>query len=215
LYEIEVVEWLAQAVSNNVWGPDLQLVIRPHPQNVNGYTADPTWLPRLNALISNRVVVDYPALKKSKLSWSMQEKDLPRLVNLIGGCAVCLNSGSTLSIDAVIHDKPVVLSLFDADKTLPWHRSIRRYFDLIHYKKLIELGGVRATRNFDEFQTAISAYLENPTLDAEFRAETRVQQCGLCDGQASVRIAAALTQIVSQSDTDVRPHAKQLVGINE
>ena len=198
LYEIEVVEWLAEAVCKNTWGPDLQLVIRPHPQNVHGYTADASWLDRLNQLINNRVGVDYPSLQKSNLAWNMEKKDLPHLVNLIAGCAICLNSGSTLSIDALLHDKPVVLSLFDANRSLPWHRSIRRYFDIIHYKKLIEMGGLKATRTFDEFQEAISAYLQDPTLDAEGRERSRLQECGTSDGKASERIADVLSNIVDK-----------------
>ncbi|MEM6335612.1 MAG: hypothetical protein AAF752_03540, partial [Bacteroidota bacterium] len=89
-YEIEVVEWLARAVEDGVWGPDLQLVVRPHPQNVTGYTSDPTWLPRLDGLKSTRVVIDYPSLETSSLAWNMKERDLPHLVNLLAGCAICL-----------------------------------------------------------------------------------------------------------------------------
>ncbi len=196
LYEIEVVEWLAQTVRENRWGPDVQLVVRPHPQNVRGYTADTSWLPRLNALAGNRVAIDYPSLEKSSLAWNMKETDLPRLVNLIAGCTICLNSGSTLSIDAVIQDKPVILTVFDGTQTLPWHRSIRRYRDVIHMNKLIALGGVHPTGSFEELEQAIAAYLANPDLDAEARAHTRTQECGPCDGQASERIADALVRIV-------------------
>ena len=70
----------------------------------------------------------------------------------------------------------MVLSLFDAERDLPWHRSIRRYFDVIHYNKLIALGGVRATRSFDELEAAISTYLDQPHQDAEARAHTRAQE---------------------------------------
>ena len=42
--EIDIVEWLAEQVNGGRFGGDLQLIIRPHPQNVAGDMADPSWL---------------------------------------------------------------------------------------------------------------------------------------------------------------------------
>jgi hypothetical protein len=198
-YEIEVVEWLAREVEANRFGPEMQLVIRPHPQNVQGYTADTSWLPRLDALASRRVGIDYPILEDSALMWNMNEEDLPKLSNLIAGCAASLNSGSTLSIDAILHDKPVVLTMFDAGHELPWWQSIYRGVSYYHLEKLIKLKGVRVTRSFEEMAAAISAYLSNPALDAEERAEVRRQETGPADGLASRRVAEALVHFLSRT----------------
>jgi hypothetical protein len=215
-YEIEVVEWLVREVEANRFGEEMQLVIRPHPQNVQGYTADVSWLPRIDALASGRVGIDYPILEDSSLMWNMNEKDLPKLANLIGGCAVLLNSGSTLSIDAILQDKPVVLTMFDAGHPLPWWQSIYRGVSYYHLAKLIKLNGVRVTRSFEEMADAISAYLDDPTLDAEGRANVRRQETGPADGLASKRVAEALGQLLSRAKyTDQRNvEAAQMVNAN-
>ena len=201
-HEIDIVEWLARAVWENVFGTEMQLVVRPHPQNVQGHMADLSWLPRLQALEDGRVAVDYPSVEKSSsLAWSMKERDLAHLATLLHSCAVSLNSGSTLSIDAILHDRPVVLTTFDAGQKLPWWRSARRVVEYPHLAKLIDIGGVQVVRSFEELRTAIRAYLDDPLRDAEGRAITRQQECGSSDGHASRRIAEALAALAPSGRT--------------
>lgn len=198
-YEIELVEWLARAVEAACFGPDMQLVIRPHPQNVQGHMADTAWLPRLEALASSRVAIDYPILEHSGLPWDMNARDLPKLANLLAGCAVSLNVGSTLAIDAILHDKPVVLPLFDAGHELPWWQGSGRSLGYIHIDKLVKRGGVRVARSFAEMAQAIQAYLQDPSLDRDGRAKTRNDETGPSDGRASERVADALAHYLQQS----------------
>jgi len=202
--EIDVVEWLANAVREGDFGPDIQLVIRPHPQNIQGYTVDSSWLRRLESLTGGRIVVDNPLMEKSALAWNMNADDLPRLVNLLSGCAICLNSGSTLAIDGIVHDRPVILSLFDGDDDIPWHRSVRRYNDVIHMRKLIELGGLRVAASYDELAEHIRSYLAEPTLDSDGRANTRLRECGEVDGRACSRIADVLADLVEKTTVGSR-----------
>jgi hypothetical protein len=216
-YEIEVVEWLADAVCGGRFGGEVQLVVRPHPQNVQGYMADPTWLPRLNALIGARVAVAYPSLGRDGLAWNMDEEDLPRLTNLLAGCSICLNSGSTLTIDAIVQDKPVILTMFDAARQLPWWQSTVRLVSYPHIEKMLAFGGVRVASSFDAMAEAIFAYLDDPQLDAAGRAAIRRSECGPCDGQASHRIAAALARAVAAEKRQpmrvVSSHAGQGRGV--
>ncbi len=195
-HEIDIVEWLADAVRKDLFGPSLQLLVRPHPQNISGNMADLSWLSRLETLKGERVGVDYPTLEKSQLRWNMAAEDLPRLAALLGGCSVSLNSGSTLSLDAITHDKPVILTSFDADYEVPWWKSARRGPEYLHMVKLIALGGVRLTQSYQELQAAIEAYLADPGLDAQGRSLTKNQECGPCDGLASQRAATALVNLV-------------------
>jgi hypothetical protein len=198
-YEIELVEWLARAVEAACFGPNMQLVVRPHPQNVQGHMADTDWLPRLDALSSRRVAIDYPILENSGLPWDMNECDLPKLANLLAGCAVSLNVGSTLAIDAILHDKPVVLPLFDAGHQIPWWQGSGRSLSYIHIDKLVKRGGVRVVRSFAEMTQAIQAYLQDPTLDRDGRTKTRNEETGPSDGRASERVADALAHYLQLS----------------
>lgn len=195
--EIEIVEWLAKKIECDEFGENMQLVIRPHPQNVQGGMADMSWLPRLDKIKSNRIGVDYPELAKSNLAWSMAESDMDRLSNLLAGSILCLNSGSTLSIDALQVDKPVILTSFDGDKKYAYWKSAKRLIDFAHLKKFINLGGVTVTHNFDELKNAINLYILNPNHNWDKREYTRFMESGEADGKATKNVCKVLISLIN------------------
>ncbi|TWT98630.1 glycosyltransferase family protein [Stieleria varia] len=200
-HEIDVVQWLADNVSTGRFGDDMQLVIRPHPQNVTGNMADVSWLDRLKAMRSSRVALNLPLLSQRGLSWDLETRDLTVLVNLLAGCSICLNSGSTLSIDALAHNKPVVLTMFDADRTdLPWWQSASRIREYPHYKKLIEMGGVSPVDSFAQLEAEIDAYLTDPDRNHQQRAETLARECRAIDGLSCERVATAFDRILEMGN---------------
>lgn len=196
-HEIDIVEWLAQQVENNEFGTDMQLVVRPHPQNVSGNMADPRWLPRLNALRSARVGLNIPRICDSKLAWNMDQEDLAVIVNILNGCAICLNSGSTLSIDALHHGKPVVLTMFDGEYSLPWWGSARRLREFPHYEKLLRTKALRVANDFEGLKELVLLYLKNPDMDSSFRDEALRLECGDRSRNASKRVAESIARFVS------------------
>jgi len=203
--EIDVVEWLADQINAGVFGSDMQLVVRPHPQNIQGNMMDESWLPRLKAIAGARVGIQYPLLEKSKLAWNMNRDDLPRLSRLFHGCCLSINSGSTFSIDAMLHGKPVIMTMFDANDQLPWWRSVSRFINYTHLSKLISFGGVRVTRSFGELGQAVATYLKDPQTDEAQRKETCANQVGPVDGGASVRVAEALCLYLSKTNSGEKP----------
>jgi len=190
--EIDIVEWLSSKTVQDFFGKEMQLVVRPHPQNVTTFMAKESWLTRLDALKSDRVAIDYPRLSESKIRWSMKKQDMLRLSNLITGCSVCLNSGSTVSIDALMHNKPVILTSFDADANLPYWNSARRLVDYTHLKKLVAAGGALSVGSFAALGKAIQTYMTDPKGDLSKRREALFQECYQDDGLATERVVAAL-----------------------
>ena len=164
--------------------------------------ADTSWLPRLQALRSDRVALNMPQLSGGNLNWDMQQSDLAVLVNLLAGCSVCLNSGSTLSIDALSHGKPVIVTFFDADRDLPWWKSARRIQRFPHYARLLQTGGVQPVFSFDELRDWLQTFLAAPETNLASRNEALKLECGESDGKASVRVAEALCQI---TDSQIQP----------
>ena len=198
-HEIDLVEWFAKEIERGTFGDDMQLIVRPHPQNVTGNMADDSWLPRLQKLPSDRVALNYPRLTDQGLSWNMATEDLKVLVNLLAGSSVCFNSGSTLSIDALAHNKPVIVTLFDADRTdLPWWKSARRIHEYPHYKKLLAMGGVVPVNDFDELITETKAFLSEPDRLIDQRTETLRRECTAVSGSCQ-RVVQAFDKILGQS----------------
>lgn len=193
--EIDIVERLADLVKRNIFGENMQFVVRPHPQNVQGELSDESWLPRLRKLESENVKVDYPIIEKSNLPWNVNEKDLEKLSNLIAGCSVLINSGSTISIEGLIHNKPVVLTLFDGDSALKEHNSARRLRSFFHLQKLINTRAVKVTHHYEDLKQSILRYIDDPLANSEERKKGLRLECGEIDGKSSSRIASALMKI--------------------
>jgi hypothetical protein len=159
--------------------------------------SDQSWLKRLEKLPDGRVGVDYPIKGKGSLPWNVDEEDLEKLANLISGCSVLLNSGSTLTIEGFIHDKPVILTLFDGDSTLKEHNTAGRIRQYFHLRKIIDSRAVRVVNHYEELKLAIMDYVENPSLNKEERKKILIKECGNIDGKASERISKALADIYS------------------
>lgn len=197
--EIDIVEWLAAQIQEDIFGSDMQLVVRPHPQNVQGNMSDQSWLPRLQAINKGKVAVDFPNLVESKLPWSMQMKDMYRLSNLLAGSVVNINSGSTLSIDALMCDTPVILTSFDGSAELNYWESARRLIDYPHLKKLVALGGVEVVESFEQLNKQINKFIQNRDANKTMRAQTIRQQCANYDLPCTSSIADLLTSWISKT----------------
>ena len=193
--EIDIVERLADLISRNIFGDDMQFLIRPHPQNVKGEMADTSWLERLENLRSDRVATDYPIIDKGNLPWNINEEDLDKLSNLISGCSILINSGSTISIEGFIHDKPVILTFFDGDASLKEHNSARRIRDFLHLRKIIDTKAAKVVYHYEELKMAILKYIKDPTIHTNERMNALKMECGNIDGKSSERIANALLKI--------------------
>lgn len=188
-HEIDIVEWLARRVSRGEYGAGTELVIRPHPQNVQGYLADPSWLPRIDAVGElPGVRVLYPRMNPdSGLLFSIDEADMAEFTAALAGAAIVLNSGSTVTIDAMVTDRPVILTSFDADQQLEYWFSARRLKDYLHLAKLIAYGGVRVTGSFAELDRALRDYLADPARDRAARRATVRAYCVAADGRSTQR----------------------------
>ncbi len=193
--EIDIVEWLAREIETGQFGK-MQLVIRPHPQNMGGSMADNTWIQRLKNIQTASISVDWPKMVESNLNWSMQMGDMLDFAHLIEGCTVSVNSGSTVAIDSLLHNKPVILTLFDAENKLPWWQSARRLKDYKHCRKLVDEGGATIVNNFDEFRAAINLYMADKNYKQGKRQHARFREVGVDDGNATGRVVDAIQQIM-------------------
>ena len=190
--EVEIVEWLAGAIRKDSFGDKMQMIVRPHPQNLQGGMADESWLPRLEVLHGSRVGVCFPDLVNSNIPWSMQEDDMKKLSQLLAGCAVSLNSGSTLSIDALMCRVPVILTSFDGVHELEYWKSSRRLIDYKHLRNLVNLGGVSVVYSLNELSKMLLKYISDPEYNIDNRLYTVKQYCLNYEHQATEMIVQSI-----------------------
>ncbi|MFZ1424346.1 MAG: hypothetical protein WAS55_11035 [Saprospiraceae bacterium] len=194
--EIDIVEYIAERINENQFGPEIQMIIRPHPQNVKGWMADLKWIERIKALENKRIKIFYPFIAESNLPWSMELDDMQKLSALLASCIVCINSCSTLSIDTLMAGKGNIAPMFDGNVQLPYWNSAKRLLDYNHIKKFVTLGGTLVTSNFEELEHAIKQYLQDPSYMNSKRITTILSECNSTEDNATLNVVSCLENIL-------------------
>ncbi len=125
--------------------------------------------------------------------WTREDTQL--LINSLRFSEVVINVVSTLSVDAMVFDKPVINVRFDGDPNCPPQHSVMVMLpNHDHFRAIEATGGVRLAWNMGELVSAIDAYLKNPKLDFEGRETLRREQIETMDGLAGKRVADFIKQ---------------------
>lgn len=202
--EIDVIEFLARRVHENDFGHDVDLVVRPHPQNLTGVMADVSWIRRLKILESDRVLINYPLMHDGILPWGIHDSDMEKYSQLLRGASVVLNSGSTVTIEALLLNKPVIFTSFDGDDLLDYWESSRRLIDFLHIKKLLAYGAVDVAKSYAQLIDQVQSALNFPDRLVKERQIAFEKECGPCDGNATDRVVENI-KIILRLQCEQRP----------
>ena len=128
--------------------------------------------------------------KDRKLNEVTREDD-NHLIAELTHCDIVVTGQSTITIDAMMFDKPAVIIYFDQEER-QYYESIKRYYDSEYYRPVVESGGVQLARSSEELKTFVERYLENSRLDEEGRRRIASEQAYKIDGKATERLAQVL-----------------------
>ena len=116
------------------------------------------------------------------------------LADLLFYSDVVIYIATTLGLDAAVFDKPQIMVDFDGYEKKVYTKSVARYHDEDHMKKLIATGGVRVVRDEGALIASINAYLDDPGLDHAGRERIVNEQLFRIDGKAGERVAKAILE---------------------
>jgi CDP-glycerol glycerophosphotransferase (TagB/SpsB family) len=179
--EPEIVEFIADAIEEGKIDSSVQLLVRLHPR------ANPEHYKKLEG--RKNVVVHVPGRDVSFQDRLFSQKDDVEFAESLMHSDLVINLGSTVSIDAAVFNRPIICVNFDFRGERPYKYSMKRMYDFDHYRKLVELGGIRLSESREALITDINAYLKNPELDKAGRQNIVDKQCYFRDGQSGARIA--------------------------
>lgn len=182
--EADVIEILWKAASEGRLHKPCQILARVHPQSAARGAA---YLERFKGLPG--LLIDIPGRATTAfIDRDPSVEDMLHLAATVLHSDVVTNTRSTIAIDGVALDRPVVCAGFDGYRTLPYHDSVRRYLDYSHYRKMLDIGGVKVASSPDELLAQVNAYLRDPTLDREGRARIVERECRAIDGKTGERV---------------------------
>lgn len=137
--------------------------------------------------IANKLAIDDPGSGEDFVKADLTTGDA-HLADLLYHSDVVVAFASTLAIDAIVFNKPIVFVGFDGDER-PYWKSLRRFYDYDHQKSILETGGVRLAKSPEELVNFVKDYLANPKLDEKGRKKIAEERCWKLDGKSGERLA--------------------------
>lgn len=197
---LDIVDILNEAVENEQLPANLQIVVRLHPQVVDGsYFGDDLEPYRKRAAAHSRIKLSIPRVMR----WGSITPPLPadgvELMVLLQSAVACVIPGSTLAIDACALGTPVIGIGFDGHESRPYERSVRRMFDFTHYRRIVDHGGLRIAESKEMLISEIAAYLHDRSRDQAGRDKIVTSHLGCVDGLAWKRVLAVVNSATRQS----------------
>jgi hypothetical protein len=152
----------------------------------------------LEGFVGKRVTIERPTTRfKAFKNVELAPGDDEHLADTLYWSDLIVAGPSTIAIDAVFFDKPVVLVGFDGTEARLYYQSIRRYYDYDHWKPVLASGGVWLAENEGALHDALSAYLAHPARNAEGRARMVEAEAYRRDGKSTDRLVAVLLDTLS------------------
>lgn len=201
-HEIDIARRMAKLVVDGAYGLDALLYIRAHPQ-------DTKWKEDFGSFAAEgRVVVrsasGFGYVRKDAGDEVEGEQDMRDLANLLAHASVVVNTRSSITLDAVAVDTPVICLAFDGDRTCPATDSVRVRYDFEFFRPLVDCGATWLVESYEALDAAIKGYMADRSLHAAGRAKARQDHFEPFDGRASERLVGLVGSFLEGKVSGVR-----------
>lgn len=145
--------------------------------------------------IENKVAIDDPGSGINFNNADLTGKD-SHLADLLYHSDVVIAFASTLAIDAIVFNKPIIFIGFDGEENRLYWKSLRRFYDYDHQRSILKLGGIKLAKSPEELVRYTKDYLYNPNIDKEGRERILSERCWKLDGKSGERLANVLLEFI-------------------
>lgn len=165
-------------------------------------------------------VVFPPVLWEEKW-YTPQYEDLAIYTSLLRHTSLGINAASTVSLELMIHDKPIINLGFDPPGShLPHILRFARHIDFDHFRPVAQSGATMVARSVDDMRTMIQRGLTRPWDGREARKAFLQAMFGTSlDGRSGRRVAERLLELASRGrsspfeETCVRQGGNATIGV--
>ena len=169
---------------------DAQILVRPH----IGYRNDVEKFSRIAR--DPNVAVDQTDKHDYSLGdyWDPSFAHLEHLYNSLHHADVCINMGSTLTLDAIACGRPVINIKFDKNPHVLFRNSVRRLYETDYITDLMKMNATWIVENEESFLESLKAVLER----GESKDTHPLIDCFMYknDGKSAERIVTTLISII-------------------
>ena len=134
---------------------------------------------------------------KRGVDWDMSNNDLRHLHDTLENISILICYASSISIDAIVFDKPVININFEVKEKQKLSKTPTYFYKTNHYQKALKTGGIKLVENKDQLLFWINKYLSDPSIDKDNRKKLVEQQCYFLDGHAGERIGLNMLSLIN------------------
>jgi len=184
-YNLEIIKYLRKHIQS-----EIKLVIRLHPLYNDHYAKEELALHKDYDRVESNVVYFYPKSSSSALSADMSFEEIQLSASLIANAGVIVNSMSTMILDGLICNTPVVNIAFDWKKNVLIYLLASKQEYRIHLKRILKADGLFLAKNRKELISLINKLPLSKKLEYNKSNKAIIKnECGTIDGNASINIA--------------------------
>ncbi|MBN1304035.1 MAG: hypothetical protein JXA13_06335 [Anaerolineales bacterium] len=162
--------------------------------------------PEMEALAKKGIPdVVFPPVLWDEKWFTPRPDDLSIYSSLLHHCKLGINPASTVSLELMMLDKPVINLGFDPPgSNLPHYLRWKRHLEFDHYCNVVDSGAVMVAYSPDDLRRKIAESLEHPDKLEAARKEFINKTFGVTlDGKSAQRVAETL-QLLASRKTPVR-----------
>lgn len=193
---IKIINRLAWAIDEGLLPANLHLLVRYRPESLPEDENGETFLSHPRITVTKPFSKSFVRNSERRPDYEFSQSDVELLVNSLRYSDVTMNTISTLTIDAIALDKPVINIRFDGDPETPPAYRVALFSGYDHYNFIENLGGASLAYNMEELIALIKKYLENPLFCAEGRKKVKDELVEFTDGFSGKRFASYIKELL-------------------
>ncbi len=197
-YTDEVIKHIDTAIESGALPENTHVLARVHPKYPTKVESRTDYkhvtVERPGTYFSGRQERSIDTSSSGTLAWTFTNADILHLANSIYHAAVTINIESTMTLDCIALDKPVVLVGYDGDHRVANDRSIAENYTRTHYQNVMDTHAAPLALSKENLIAYLRAYLDDPALDSDTRALLKDRLLYKVDGQSATRVAHALIE---------------------
>jgi hypothetical protein len=190
------IENIDKAISNGLVRGNPVILIRPHPTD-----SIIDWIEFVKTL--KNVILEYSIENNqsedgiyNKYS-NFKNSDIIALSSSLCHSDIHISIASTMALDGMAFDKPIVCPYFGPDLNLYENWIIRGFYLSDHYKTITSSGAIYLPRSYKKLIRDINDALEHPLKKQNERKELMKKIVGLSDGLATNRLITAFQEDIN------------------
>lgn len=175
--------------------PACNIILRAHPKFA--FKKEPS--PKLLTLKNFHISKPGRDIKGLVNDWEFSEDDIRLLINTIRCSAVTINTGSSMSLECALLDKPIIITGFNGYSEVPWEKNIGISLDhTTHYQYVESTGGTTRVRSEAEYIKTVRHFLTNPEMGREGRSALIHTILGGHVGHAGKNVTDEVLRIITK-----------------